>query len=312
MDANGNICTFPSDSPPYPSLFNPDPLPVAPLLPILPLRQQDYGRTRAFSLRSFIFAGFAKVQIMVLDYADSHLGEPLQPPDPSPNFAPTWNPDAYPLLNLPYEGYNGSQITDNGPGQPVLPWQQLPGDELGVDTTSFTALLNSPFDSFTTNPTPMAVTPIAETPVAQTAVQNFGHVQAPQQYAIATGYRPQTTHVMIRPKPTPVIPEDDSGDHDDEPIPKRKRVQREGPRRLPPFLREMQADARKRQAEFAAAQARAANPQNSTVDLTNGMDRLLRCLEFLSLLLTFQTLQLSTMLLRLRQLIPKKKKFAMA
>lgn len=126
---------------------------------------------------------------------------------------------------------------------------------------------------------------MAEMPVAQTAVQNGGHIPA-SQYGIATGYHSQAAHgVLIRPKPAPIIPQADSDDRDDEPIPipKRKRVQREGPPRLPPFLREMQADARKRQAELLAAQARAANPQ-STVDLTNGMDRLLHCLQPLLLL----------------------------
>lgn len=207
---------------------------------------------------------------MVFGYADSHLGGPSQAPDLSPSIAPSWNPDAYPLLNLPYQEYSSSQITDNGPGQPIIPWQQFPGDEPGVDSTSFTALLNSPFDSMTTSPTPTADTPLALTPVAQTAVQNDGHFQA-SQYGFATGYQPQAAPgILIRPKPTPIIPQADPDDHDDQPIPKRKRVQREGPPRLPPFLREMQADARKRHAELAAAQARAANP-HSTVDLTNGM-----------------------------------------
>lgn len=219
---------------------------------------------------------------MVPSYADSDLGGPSQSPDPSPSIAPSWNPDAYPLLNLPYQDYSSLQITDNGPGQPVMPWQQLSGDESGVDSTSFTALLNSPFDSLTTSPTPTADTPMAETPVAQNAVQNDGYAQA-SQYGTATGYRPQAAHVLIRPKPTPIIPQADPVDRDDQPVPKRKRVQREGPPRLPPFMREMQADARKRQAELAAAQARAANPQSSTVDLTNGMDRLPHFLEFSSL-----------------------------
>ncbi|UKZ60453.1 uncharacterized protein TrAtP1_001733 [Trichoderma atroviride] len=197
-------------------------------------------------------------------------GGPSQPPDRSSNFVPTWSPDAFPLSNLPYEGYNSSQITDNGPGQPILPWQQLPGDMPGVDSTSFTALLNSPFDSFTTSLMPTAITPMAQMPVAQNVIQNVGHVQAPQ-YGTANAYRPQTTHVLIRPKPTPNMPQDDDSDdededEDDEPVPKRKR-------RLPAYLREIQAQAAKRQAErWAASQGLAANPQNSTVDLTNVND----------------------------------------
>lgn len=233
---------------------------------------------------------------MVLNYADSLLGGPSQPPDPSSNFAPTWNPDAYPLLNLPYEGYNRSQITDNGPGQPMLPWPQLPGDMSGVDSTSFTALLNSPYDSFTPSLTPTADTPMTEMPVAQTTIQNVGHAQAPR-YGAATGYRPQTTHVMIRPKPTPNMPQDDGSDdededdedEDDEPVPKRKRGRRNGPRRLPPYLREIQAQAAIRQAErWAASQGLAVNPQNSTVDLTNGMDHLLHYVKPLPFLLTLK------------------------
>ncbi|EHK43096.1 hypothetical protein TRIATDRAFT_130946 [Trichoderma atroviride IMI 206040] len=207
---------------------------------------------------------------MALDYADSLLGGPSQPPDRSSNFVPTWSPDAFPLSNLPYEGYNSSQITDNGPGQPILPWQQLPGDMPGVDSTSFTALLNSPFDSFTTSLMPTAITSMAQMPVAQNVIQNVGHVQAPQ-YGTANASRPQTTHVLIRPKPTPNMPQDDDSDdededEDDEPVPKRKR-------RLPAYLREIQAQAAKRQAErWAASQGLAANPQNSTVDLTNVND----------------------------------------
>jgi hypothetical protein len=219
------------------------------------------------------------------------------------------------MLNLPYEGYNSSQVIDNGSGQPASPWQQLPGDVPGVDSTSFTALLNSPFDSFTTNLTPTAATPMAEMPVAQAAVHNIGHAQAPQ-YGTATGYRPQTAHVMIRPKPTPNVSQNDGSDDDedeDEPIPKRKRGQREGPRRLPPYLREIQAQAAKRQAErYAAAQGQNANPQNSTVDLTNGKDHFLHYLALLSFLANFETLQSTMMFLRPALLIPKRKKFAMA
>lgn len=259
------------------------------LSPVAPLLSLRFASTRpwanpCFSLLSSILTGFAQVQVMAFDCADSFLGGPSQPPDPSSNFAPTWNPDAYPLLNFPYEGYNSSQITDNGPGQPILPWQQLPGDMPGVDSTSFTALLNSPLDSFTTSLTPTADIPMAKMPVAQNVIQNVGHVQAPQ-YGTATGYRPQTTHVLIRPKPTPNMPQDDDSDdedEDDEPPPKRKR-------RLPPYLREIQAQAAKRQAErWAASQGLAVNPQNSTVDLTNGMDRILHYLNFSVLLLTLK------------------------
>lgn len=244
----------------------------------------------------FYLTRFAKFQLVVLDYADSISGGSSQPYDPNSNFAPTWNPDAYPLLNLPYEGYNNSQVTDNGPGQPILPWQQLPGDMPGVDSTSFTALLNSPLDSFTPSITPTADAPTAELPVAQNAVQNVGHAQAPQR-GTATAYRPQTTHVLIRPKPTPNMPQDDDSDdededEDEEPVPKRKRRQRTGPRRLPPYLREIQHQAAIRQAErWAASQGQTVqtvNPQNSTVDLTNGRDRPLRLLELLSGLLTLK------------------------
>lgn len=232
---------------------------------------------------------------MVLDYADSILGG-SSPYDPNLNIAPTWDPDAYPLLNLPYEGYTTSQVTDNGPGQPILPWQQLPGDMPGVDSTSFTALLNSPLDSFTPSLAPTADTPTVELPVAQNAVQNVGHAQAPQ-HGTATGYRPQTTHVLIRPKPTPNMPQADDSDDEDEdsdedPVPKRRRRQRQGQRRLPPYLREIQAQAAIRQAErWAASQGQTVqtvNSQNSPVDLTNGMNRPLRLLEPVSGLLTMK------------------------
>ncbi|KAL7919207.1 SNF2 family N-terminal domain-containing protein [Trichoderma austrokoningii] len=188
-------------------------------------------------------------------------GGPSQPPDPNLNVAPIWDHDAYPLLNLPYEGYNSSQITYDTPGQPAPPWQQqqLPGyGPGGVDSTSFTAMLNSPLDPFATSMTPAAHTPMAEMPVAQTAVQNVGRPQAPR-HEPATGYRPQTTHVLIRPKPTPSIPQKDSDDEEEEPIPKRRRKHQ-----FPLYMQEIEAEMGKRQAERVAAEARAAGLEDST------------------------------------------------
>lgn len=328
--------------------FHLDLLSIDPLLPILLGEFMLSLSSLLLSLASFKFHD-----------ADSHLGGPSQPPDPNLNIVPVWDHDAYPLLNLPYAGYDNSQITYNEPGQPALPWQQLPGDESGVDAASFTALLNSPLDSFATSLTPAAHTPMAEMPVAQPAVQNVGRHQAPQRET-AIGYRPQTTHVLIRPKPTPGIPPEDSNDdHDEEeegegeeeePIPKRRRK-----RRLPLYLQKIEAEMGRRQAERIAAEAQAAGLQNSTsdyqhstagfqhspadlqhnstasfqhspasfqhspasfqhstVDLTNGMDHLLHCLEIPCIFANCTPLQLTMMHLRPPLLTPKKKKSAMA
>ncbi|KAL7950330.1 SNF2 family N-terminal domain-containing protein [Trichoderma barbatum] len=195
-------------------------------------------------------------------------GGPSQPPGAGPNIP--WIPATHSLPKRPYQEYSGSNIQDNGPGQPIIAWQQMPRVGQDTDTTSFTALLNSPFDPSITG-SPMTELPVTNPPVDQTAVRNDAQFQGLPHQSAGRGFVPHrdVPFYQLQPQlqPRPPRPRIDFSP------PRPKRQRRQGPSRPTPFIREVQADW-KRQAEraAAAAAAAAANPESSTVDLTDVND----------------------------------------
>ncbi|KAL7796565.1 SNF2 family N-terminal domain-containing protein [Trichoderma ceciliae] len=194
-------------------------------------------------------------------------GEPSQPPGTSPDITSSWGSATHPHPKRQYQEYSGSHIGDDGLGQPVMAWQQLPREGQDAEPTSFTALLNSPLDPSATGSS-MTDSPMMDPPADQAAVRNDDHAEG-LLYENADGdYVQNIDGIIFRPDLAHIIAHTNYV----QPRPKRQRVNREGPPRPSLFIREMQADARKREAERAAAAAAAASPRPSTVDLTNVND----------------------------------------
>lgn len=120
---------------------------------------------------------------------------------------------------------------------------------------------------------PMMSPPVMSPPVMSPPVED-DQARANQLHQIHNLARQNENAYLQRhaaPSHRPSMPHMLAPTNEAQPLPKRQRVNREGPPRLPLFLREMQADHMKMAAERAAAAAAAANPGSSTVDLTNGM-----------------------------------------
>lgn len=174
-----------------------------------------------------------------------------------------------------YQEYGGSNIRDNGPGQPVIAWQQMPRVGQDTDTTSFTALLNSPLDPSVMG-SPVTASPVANPPTDQAIVRHNNQFQGLPHHSAHGGYRQNHDVPFYQSNLSRVFDQTNQTNHsnhtnhtDDDYVPRPKR-QRANPRPSL-FIRELQADQKKREAEYAAAVAAAANPGSSTVDLTDGM-----------------------------------------
>ncbi|KAL7818824.1 SNF2 family N-terminal domain-containing protein [Trichoderma aethiopicum] len=208
--------------------------------------------------------------------ADSLLGGHSQPPGAHLNMP--WIPASQSHSTHQYHEYNDLNVQHNGPGQAGIMWQQMPNMGQNTDTTSFTALLNAPLEPSAAS-SPMTVSPMMSPPVMSPPMMSppMGDAQARagqlhQMHNFARQNENPYLQHHAAPFHRPSMPHMHA--HEDEPqqLPKRQRVRREGPPRLPLFLREMQADHAKMAAERAAAAAAAANPGSSTVDLTNVND----------------------------------------
>lgn len=201
-------------------------------------------------------------------------GGPPQLPGsgPGPDITPAWNPTtAQPHAKRQYHEYGDLQVGDDGLGQTGVAWQQPHlGGQDAADPASFTTLFNNSFDS------PAAASSMTDltmtvSPDIHVPMQNNNHGQA-LPYGNAQVHPQNMTNVSFRPIAAhPIAQNPPSPDSDYSPrLAKRQRV---GPPHLVPLSRDVPSDAEKREAELAAA----ATPQSSTVDLTNGMDGLVRC-----------------------------------
>ncbi|KAL7822903.1 SNF2 family N-terminal domain-containing protein [Trichoderma gracile] len=88
-------------------------------------------------------------------------GGPSQPPGPHLNTP--WIPAPHPHPERPYEGYDDLSFRQTAPGESTILWQPTPNMGQNTDTTSFTALLNSPLDLSATN-SPMTGSPMMSPP----------------------------------------------------------------------------------------------------------------------------------------------------
>jgi hypothetical protein len=156
----------------------------------------------------------------------------------------------------------------------------MPQVRQDTDTTSFTALLNSPLDSSATG-SPITELPVAVTspPVIQTVGQNDTQFQGLQRQRVDRDVVPHRDgpYRQLKPQLQPrielldVLQPPPVDIDSDPPTPKRRR-RSPSSYRPTPFIREVQADWKKQAERAAAAEAAAAaNPGSSTVDLTDGM-----------------------------------------
>ncbi|RFU74360.1 hypothetical protein TARUN_7895 [Trichoderma arundinaceum] len=200
--------------------------------------------------------------------ANSLLGGFSQPPGNSPGITPSWSPAIHPQPKRQFQEYTGSQISDNGPGQPVITLQQSPGEGQHTDPQSFTALLNTPLDPPATgSPMPDSLrmdSLMMESPDSPAAVQRDPRYPYLRRDPVVIAAAIAQSAELER-RYGDFDPGDGNSNNNDDDEPRRKR-QRMKP---PPLLVREQAADRKRDAERAAA---AANPQSSTVDLTNVAD----------------------------------------
>ncbi|KAK4080422.1 hypothetical protein Trihar35433_1527 [Trichoderma harzianum] len=206
-------------------------------------------------------------------------GGPWQPPSADPNIP--WASATHSPPKRPYHEYSDSNIQDNGLGQPIITWQQMPQVRQDTDTTSFTALLNSPLDSSATG-SPITELPVAVTspPVSQTVGRNNTQFQGLQRQRVDRDvvphrdgpYRQLKPQLQPRIEPLDVLAPPPVDIDSDPPTPKRRR-RSPSSYRPTPFIREVQADWKKQAERAAAAEAAAAaNPGSSTVDLTDVND----------------------------------------
>ncbi|KAH6607456.1 hypothetical protein Trco_003769 [Trichoderma cornu-damae] len=148
-------------------------------------------------------------------------------------------------------------------------WKQLlPREGPGAGPNSFTALLNGPLDPSATGWPVTDSPPMTVPPAGQAVGQNGGHLQGLRSESANGDHAQNMDGMLSRPDLAHIV----AHVNHVQPRPKRQRVNREGPPRPSLFIREMRADAKKREADLAAAAAEAADPQPSTVDLTNVND----------------------------------------